>query len=140
MLAALREAFDGTDFVHAGFEEFLAAARRARPDAERPLHTGELLAGRDHLILSGVWSARMPLKQKNEECQNLLARIAEPLAAAATLLHGRQWPGGLLDLAWKQLLLNHPHDSICGCSIDAVHERMAARYHDAAGLAGDGLV
>ena len=36
--------------------------------------TGELLGGRDHLILSGVWSARMSLKQQNEDCQNLLAR------------------------------------------------------------------
>jgi len=128
ILAALRAAFDGTDFTHGGFEDFLAAARRDRPDSERPLHAGELLDGRDHLILSGVWSARMPLKQKNEDCQNLLARIAEPLAAAAALLHDRRWPGGLFDLAWKQLLLNHPHDSICGCSIDAVHREMDTRF------------
>jgi hypothetical protein len=33
-----------------------------------------------------------------------------------------------LDIAWKWLLHNHPHDSICGCSIDAVHEGMKYRF------------
>ncbi len=34
----------------------------------------------------------------------------------------------LLALAWKYLLQNHPHDSICGCSIDQVHAEMAPRF------------
>ncbi len=32
------------------------------------------------------------------------------------------------------MLCNQAHDSICGCSIDPVHERMVARYDDAEGL------
>ena len=31
-------------------------------------------------------------------------------------------------LAWKLLLENQPHDSICGCSVDQVHEEMRARF------------
>src|SRR5258708_38828522 len=31
-------------------------------------------------------------------------------------------------LAWKHLLQNHPHDSICGCSIDTVHREMIPRF------------
>jgi hypothetical protein len=34
----------------------------------------------------------------------------------------------LLDKAWKILLQCHPHDSICGCSIDQVHEEMTTRF------------
>jgi len=30
--------------------------------------------------------------------------------------------------AWKDLLQNHPHDSICGCSIDEVHRDMVPRF------------
>jgi len=128
MLTALRETWPDTEFIHGGFEDFLRAARAETPDEERPLVSGELLGGRDHLILSGVWSARMPLKQQNEECQNLLSRYVEPVAAAAVFQHGHPWPGGLFDAAWKELLLNHPHDSICGCSTDAVHQDMDTRF------------
>jgi len=128
ILEALREAHPETTFTHTGFAGFLAAAREHTPDAERPTWTGELLGGRDHLILSGVWSARIGLKQENERCQNILTRYTEPLAAAATFLHDDPWPQGLLDEAWRQLLLNHPHDSICGCSTDEVHREMDTRF------------
>src|SRR5262249_13967202 len=33
-----------------------------------------------------------------------------------------------LRLAWRDLLRNHPHDSICGCSCDEVHRDMLVRY------------
>ncbi len=128
ILKALAEAWPETEFVHGRFEDFLQAVREETPDHDRPVLAGELLGGRDHLILSGVWSARMPLKQQNEECQNLLTRYVEPQAAAAHFLHGHQWPGGLFDSAWKELLRNHPHDSICGCSTDAVHQDMDTRF------------
>ncbi|MBK9474388.1 MAG: hypothetical protein IPO18_19310 [bacterium] len=128
IMARLRDAWAGTEFTHGRFEDFLAAARAEAPDASRPAWSGELLGGRDHLILSGVWSSRMPLKQENEYCQGLLTRVVEPLAAAAHFLGGESWPGGLLDTAWKELLRNHPHDSICGCSTDEVHREMVTRF------------
>ena len=34
----------------------------------------------------------------------------------------------LTNLAWRYLLQNHPHDSICGCSVDQVHEDMQFRF------------
>jgi alpha-mannosidase len=39
-----------------------------------------------------------------------------------------RYPAGELRYAWKTLLQNHPHDSICGCSIDAVHEENMTRF------------
>ncbi|MBI2939096.1 MAG: hypothetical protein HYY04_01555 [Chloroflexi bacterium] len=33
-----------------------------------------------------------------------------------------------LRLAWQHLLHCQPHDSICGCSVDQVHEEMAVRF------------
>ena len=30
--------------------------------------------------------------------------------------------------AWRLLMENHPHDSICGCSIDQVHDEMRPRF------------
>ena len=127
VMDALREAYPDTVFHHGSFADFLAAVRET-PDGERPLHAGEMLGGRDHLILSGVWSARLELKQANEFCQGLLTRQVEPLCAAAHFLHGDPWPAGVLDDAWRDLLRNHPHDSICGCSTDEVHREMETRF------------
>jgi len=126
VLDALRTAFPDTGFVHGGLADFVAAAREAGPGGR--LREGELLGGYDRNILSGVWSARMPLKQANELCENLLAAVAEPLSAYACFVQGQAYPGGLLRDAWRELLLNHPHDSICGCSVDQVHRDMAPRF------------
>ncbi len=40
-----------------------------------------------------------------------------------------------LRLAWRALLANQAHDSICGCSVDAVHAQMEGRFDTANGLA-----
>jgi len=126
ILAALREAFPETEFRHTGFGPFLDAVRAG--GFAKKTFTGELLGGRHHFILSGVWSARMYLKQENDECQTLLSGVVEPLRAYAHFVMGHEYPHGLLESAWKQLLENHPHDSICGCSIDEVHRDMMSRF------------
>ena len=128
VLAALGEALPTTTFTAGTLRDFLTAARAERPDDDRPLLDGELLGGRDHLILSGVWSTRMELKRRNEAAQNLLARVVEPLCAADWARNGSMYPGGLLDTAWRELLRNHAHDSICGCSTDEVHREMMTRF------------
>ena len=124
LVAALREHLPDIDFRQSDLGTFLAAVDQT----DLPCWEGELLGGRDHPILSGVWSARMYLKQQNEACQNLLTRLVEPLSAVLCHLHNAPWPAGLLDHAWRELLRNHPHDSICGCSTDAVHADMETRF------------
>lgn len=133
VLAALREAFPDTAFITGRFEDYLAALREAAPALKT--WQGELLGGKLHPILSGVWSARMPLKQANARCEHLLADTLEPLAAAAHFLHDDPYPEGQIDLAWRTLLQNHPHDSICGCSTDPVHDAMVPRFHEVADTA-----
>ncbi len=130
MLAALREAFPDTEFVHGSFTDFLTVLRAdlAAGTAELPVWRGELLGGKTAPILSGVWSARMPLKQRNAACQDLLAHQLEPLLAYAHFIHGQPHHTELVDLCWRKLLENHPHDSICGCSVDQVHRDMQARF------------
>ena len=94
-----------------------------------PTVAGELMeqtVGGMSLLISTA-SSRIYIKQENRRVQNLIERCAEPLSAAA-YLKGADYPGDYLLFAWKNLLLNHPHDSICGCSIDEVHSEMMTRY------------
>lgn len=89
---------------------------------------GELRGGEDYAnLLPGVFSARVYLKQANARVQSLLEKRAEPLAVFATML-GAAYPADELRYAWKTLLQNHPHDSICGCSIDPVHQENMTRF------------
>jgi hypothetical protein len=62
----------------------------------------------------------------------LLERWAEPFDTLAARLEGGPDQRQFLDEAWKFLILNHPHDSICGCSVDPVHRQMMARFEQAA--------
>ncbi|HEX2997497.1 MAG TPA: glycoside hydrolase family 38 C-terminal domain-containing protein, partial [Anaerolineales bacterium] len=86
-------------------------------------------------LIPGVLSSRVWIKQDNAECQTLLCQWAEPLASIVSAATGLAYPQGFLDVAWKWLIQNHPHDSICGCSIDQVHEDMKYRFSQSRAIA-----
>lgn len=94
--------------------------------------TGELRSPKRHHLLPGVLSTRMWIKQRNGYLQNLLSYWAEPFPAWAALAEGDVSAGWsqaqVVWQAWRYLLENHPHDSICGCGIDQVHREMATRF------------
>jgi mannosylglycerate hydrolase len=92
-----------------------------------PVHEGELVGSRLQNVLRGVNSARIYLKQANERAERRLLSI-ETAAALRLLREDAPYPAADLQLAWRDLLRNHPHDSICGCSCDEVHRDMVVRY------------
>lgn len=81
--------------------------------------------------ISGVLSSRAWIKQQNAECENSLCHWAEPFSSFANLAMGAEYPASFLQTAWRHLIENHPHDSICGCSVDQVHEDMKYRFSQA---------
>jgi mannosylglycerate hydrolase len=127
------EVLNGTPGVRARLSTlpaYVAAVRAAGAVEGHRLEVvrGELRGGQDYAhLLPGVLSARTYLKQANARVQRELEWWAEPLSVFA-FLAGAPADRGLLRYAWKTLLQNHPHDSICGCSIDEVHEENVARF------------
>lgn len=108
------------------FNDYLNALRQF---GERlKTYRGEFRWGRYQYLLSGVFSSRMPIKQANQMVQTLLERHMEPLCAFAWLACGQQYPYWHIWYAWRTLMKNHPHDDICGCSIDQVHCEDMYRY------------
>lgn len=95
------------------------------------VHRGELRSPLRAHLLPGVTSARAWIKQRDFENCYLLERIADPLVALANANGLGQRLAPYLQLAWRHELENHPHDSICGCSIDQVHEDMRYRFDQA---------
>ncbi len=128
ILAAVRQRLpEGVELRHSTLLEYFACVREALAGVELDTVRGELREDRHRQILAGTLSTRMHLKQANDLCQRLLERITEPLAALAHAC-GAAHPHALLEYAWKLLMQNHPHDSICGCSTDAVHLDMEPRF------------
>ncbi|HKC77987.1 MAG TPA: glycosyl hydrolase-related protein, partial [Gaiellaceae bacterium] len=120
ILGELEQTF-GTPFRIGRYDEHTPAAD------DLPAHEGELVGSRLQNVLRGVNSARIYLKQANERAERRLLSI-ETAASLRTLREEAPYPDGDLRLAWRDLLRNHPHDSICGCSCDEVHRDMLVRY------------
>lgn len=87
---------------------------------------GALYSGRFISVFPGVMSARMYLKLQNDQQQKALEKRVEPLSTLVWALGG-EYEKTQIKEAWKTLLKNHPHDSICGVSIDDVHTDMENR-------------
>jgi len=80
----------------------------------------------DQWVIPGCLASRVWIKQQNAACEHLLTAWAEPFSVFAGA-EGNGWDG-FLNVAWRWLLQNHPHDSMGGCSIDQVHEDMRYRF------------
>ncbi|WP_059049257.1 alpha-mannosidase [Paenibacillus senegalimassiliensis] len=121
--------YPDTKFIHSNFPDYLNELDRALDGRELSTVKGELRSQRNDGwgTLVNTASARVYLKQMNQEGQALLEKVAEPLASVAHLL-GKDYPHHLFTYAWKTLMQNHPHDSICGCSVDEVHREMVTRF------------
>jgi len=105
--------------------EFMALVKKHADEFQSV--SGEFRQSKYQNLLSGVYSTRIYLKQENERLQRKMERLVEPMASLAYLL-GKKYPVEKIQLAWKYLLKCHPHDDICGCSIDEVHEDMMQRF------------
>ena len=138
VLAKLRLDHPDVEFRHSSVADYLKDVRESRFVPKR--FRGEMMSGKLAHVLSGVWSARMYLKQMNDRCQTLLAGYMEPISAYIHFMLGRDYPSGAIEYAWKLLLKNHPHDSICGCSIDEVHDEMLPRFQGVIDTAEESIV
>lgn len=123
------ERLDNARLAHSTFADYFEAVRAENPDLQT--FEGELRwSNREwklQSVLADVMSSRIHLKQANHACETLLEKYVEPLWSWLWMMGGK-YPKTYIELAWKYLLQNSPHDSICGCSIDQVHKDMIYRF------------
>jgi glycosyl hydrolase family 38/alpha mannosidase-like protein len=94
---------------------------------------GELRSGFRANMLMGVTSNRVDVKRMGWQAERELERRAEPLAAL--FQSPSEWPQRMLELAWKEMVRNSAHDSICACSVDDVVDAVLHRYAEARTIA-----
>ena len=140
---ALRSAAAPQIVLRSSLRQFAAALDTATRDAELRSVRGELRDSYGYTwTLQGTFATRAYQKRHNARIERLLTRECEPFAALASLSRTRdQRP--LVQAAWRALLQCHPHDTLCGCSLDDVAVAMDARLADAEsqalGLRGDAI-
>ena len=139
--------------VHSTFPAYLQqiSAKIKELEDSIPMVRGELRACDRMHLLPGVLSTRMWIKQRNHASQILLEKWAEPFSVfaerfiadkfvqtkwvdrtPAEIASNRvQNVAPIIRQAWHLVMENHPHDSICGCSIDQVHDEMKPRFDQA---------
>jgi alpha-mannosidase len=139
-IAYADEMLRNTHVFHSTLPQYVAAINDSikKQKVELPTVVGELRACKRVHLLPGVLSTRMWIKQRNHACETLLGKWVEPFSTFAELLTvgiseltplaALHRPSNLIRQTWRLLMENHPHDSICGCSIDQVHEEMKVRF------------
>ena len=85
----------------------------------------------DFRVVNGSVSSYYPLKRQNDITEDRLFTETAPLLVMGELMGLLEGKRNFFLLARRYLLKNHPHDSICGCSIDLVHQDMPYRFRQA---------
>lgn len=125
------ELYPDYNFIHSNFTDYIEQMLAELPKDIDTVQ-GELTSQETEgwYTLTNTASTRTYLKQENFKVSVLLEQIAEPLATLAYEVTG-VYPHDQLDYAWKIYMQNHPHDSICACSVDEIAQEMMTRFQKA---------
>lgn len=143
-IRALARAAAPTPVVRVSLRQFAAELRDRIEGEALPTIRGELRDSYGYTwTLQGTFATRARQKRRNAHVERTLVRDAEPWAALA-VRRGRASRRHLMWAAWRSTLLAHPHDTLCGCSVDEVARAMDARLDDAmaqaAGIRHDAML
>ena len=123
IIAGLRE--DGADIEQTSLDDYIEKTLAATEGKQLFSYRGALNKGGDYDLLKGCWSSRCYLKTQNVRSQDLVIHRLEPLYAYLEESgFAGVYPADELKYLWKELMKNHPHDNICGCSRDETHRHM----------------
>jgi mannosylglycerate hydrolase len=116
---------ENAEYIHSTLEKYNFDARK---DEDRLTNViGELISPVTNRVHTSIASSRMYQKKENRLMEFLLENKVEPIAAMAWV-SGAEYPKQIINAAWKELLKNQIHDSICGCCTDEVHREIDQRF------------
>ncbi len=129
VLAEANELQDELHFEVRSLAEYIARAPRENLETWH----GELRSGFRSNILMGVLSNRVDVKQLASQTERAIERRAEVYSALFT--SPERYPDSLLRIAWREIIRNAAHDSICACSVDETVDAVLHRFQEARQIA-----
>ena len=112
-------------FMDNSYENYIAKVKKDVDLSQLQTLKGELRDNTNSYILPNVLSTRSYLKVLNQKLEDQMLFSIEPLMMLS-FMH-KKAPFSYVEHLWKMILQNQPHDSICGCSVDAVHKENEMR-------------
>lgn len=91
---------------------------------------GEFVNPSNSKIHRSIYSSRYDHKYLNDKIERRLIHQLEPLMVIAQNL-GINPKTEMLEEIWKKLLMNHAHDSACGCNSDKTNRSITSRLIEA---------
>ncbi|MHB1485877.1 MAG: glycoside hydrolase family 38 N-terminal domain-containing protein [Saccharofermentanales bacterium] len=92
-----------------------------------------------NMLIPYTLSSRYDIKKENDRCQILLEKWVNLFQWLSTQKE-TPIPPSYIEKAYRYLIPCHSHDSICGCSIDAVHQDMHYRFRQVLNIANEILL
>lgn len=146
MIELFEREIPDVEFVHTDLEDYFSDLDMESFDKMKGSLYHVARRGINNQLLKNVLSSMVHLKQANDYCETYLSIVSEPLNAFCEMNREKMKNyrsddysmaprGKYLDLAWKYLISNQPHDSICGCSLSDVHRDNEYRFRQAAQMA-----
>ncbi|MDO5047501.1 MAG: hypothetical protein Q4D88_03025 [Anaerococcus sp.] len=116
------------DFIHSNLDYYYECVKAESGDLDKV--KGELRSQTTDgwWTLQSTSSSRYYLKRSNKVLEKDLEEVINPLFTL--FVEKDLYPSEKIDYLYELLIQNHPHDSICGCSIDPVHEQNHRRFKD----------
>lgn len=115
------------EYIESNCEKFFEELRK-EGDFKRV--RGEFLAPSNSKIHRSIYSSRYDHKYLNDKVERKLIYHLEPLMVMGQKL-GLDLKIDMLETIWKKLLLNHAHDSACGCNTDKTNSLILSRLTEA---------
>ena len=131
LIADMNKIYPDVQIEQCSLDDYMSQIKAVK-GYKKAVHHGELRYttmeyNNFNALLGATHSSRIKIKLLNDECENNLLNIAEPLASYAEAF-GKEYPRKNLDRAWEYLLKCHAHDSICGAAVDRAHEDMLYNF------------
>lgn len=118
------------NIIHSNFNDYFDAIEEFSQDFKSV--EGELTSQYTDgmLTLVNTASAKIFIRKLNYTAEKILQKYAEPLNTIS-YIEGDEYRDASLLQAWKYILQNHSHDTICNCNIDDISEDTAVRFKKA---------
>ena len=128
----LNERLPEYNFIHSNFKDYIKKVEESKDKFSDKIFKGEINAQytTGYNLLINTASTRVDIKRMNYDTQNRLEKEAEPIATI-NYIFTKKYDEYELLYSWKKLLENHPHDSICSCSVDDVNSEVISRFKKA---------
>lgn len=111
------------EYIESSCEEFF---KELRKEGNFKKIYGELLAPSNSKIHRSIYSSRYDHKYLNDKVERRMIYHLEPLMVMGQAL-GLDLKMEMVEAIWKKLVLNHAHDSACGCNTDKTNSLILTR-------------